>query len=124
LLARRAPHAPSLLVEIFLWEGDSDAALAEARAHGCTETLWFALAKAREQDHPAEAADIYRARLDGIVARKDNRAYDEATALVGKIRRLMRRAGQDQDFTAWLDTVRTRHKAKRNFMQRLARYIT
>ncbi len=109
----------SLLVEIFLWEGDSDAALVEAKAVGCTESLWFALARAREQDHPQDAVAIYQARLDNIVNQANNRAYDEAAALVRKIRDLMRRTKQEQEFTAWLDAVRARHKAKRNFMQRL-----
>lgn len=118
------PDVPSLLVEIFLWEGEADAALAEARAHGCTESLWFELAGTREKDHPADAAEIYRARLDAIVARKDNRAYDEAAALVTKIRSLMQRTGQEQDFAAWLAAVRLKHKAKRNFMQRLDKAVT
>ena len=117
------PHGHSLLVEIFLWEKDSDAALAEAKAGGSTESLWFALAKARETDHPADAADIYRARLDGIVEQKHNRAYDEAAALVGKIRDLMRRTQQEQEFAVWLDAVRAKHKAKRNFMQRLDKAV-
>jgi uncharacterized Zn finger protein len=109
----------SLLVEIFLWEGDSDAALAEAKSSGCTESLWFELAEAREKDHPADATEIYRNRLDGIVEQKNNRAYDEAAALVAKVRDLMRRTRQEKEFAAWLETVRTKHKAKRNFMQRL-----
>ncbi len=113
------PGRHSLLVEIFLWEDDSDAALAEAKSGGCTQDLWFALARAREKDHPADAAEIYRNRLDGIVERKNNRAYDEAAALVQKIRDLMERTKQEKEFVAWVDAVRAKHKAKRNFMQRL-----
>ncbi|MBI2311049.1 MAG: SWIM zinc finger family protein [Betaproteobacteria bacterium] len=111
----------SLFVEIFLWEGDSDAALAEAKAGGCTEDLWFKLAKAREKQHPQDAIEIYRARVEPIVNQKDNRAYDEATELIGKIGALMKRVGQQREFTAWLDAMRVKHKAKRNFMQRLDR---
>lgn len=128
--SRREPHrwpwtpgGRSVLVEIFLWEKDSDAALAEAKAGGCTGSLWFELAKAREKDHPADAAEIYRARLDGIVEQKNNRAYDEAAALVKKIGGLMRCTKQEQEFAAWLDAVRAKHKAKRNFMQRLERVV-
>lgn len=111
----------SLLVEIFLWEGDSDAALAQAQAKtgGCGESLWFAIAEARETKHPEDAAAIYQARLDNIVNRKNNNAYDEGAALVAKVRDLMQRTKQEKEFAAWLDTVRVRHKAKRNFMQRL-----
>lgn len=113
------PGGHSLLVEIFLWEGDSDAALAEAKTGNCTESLWFALARAREQDHPLDAAAIYRNRLEGIVGRKNNDAYDEAAVLVGKMRDLTQRAQQESEFTEWLENVRVKHKAKRNFIQRL-----
>lgn len=113
------PGARSLLVEIFLWEGDSDTALAEAKSSGCTENLWFKLAEAREKDHPLQAAEIYRDRIDAIVNKKSNDAYNEATTLVTKIRVLMNRAKKDKEFAEWLDGVRIRHKTKRNFIQRL-----
>ena len=109
----------TLLVEIFLHEGDSDAALAEAKAGGCTREAWMKLAQAREKDHPADAADIYRKRIDEVIDRKKNRTYDEAAELAGKIKALMQRAGQKEEFSAWLDALREKHKAKRNFMQRI-----
>lgn len=113
----------SLLVEIFLWEGDSDAALAEAKAGGCTVDLWFKLAQAQERQHPEDAIEIYQARVEPIVERKNNDAYDEATELIGKIGALMKRVGQQREFAAWLDAMRVKHKAKRNFMQRLDRVV-
>lgn len=110
----------SLLVEILLQEGDSGAALAEARAGGCTEGLWMKLAAAREAAHPADAIEIYQARLDPVVARANNQAYDEAAELVATIKTLMERTGKKRQFGDWLADVKARHKAKRNFMQRLA----
>lgn len=109
----------TLLVEIFLHEGDSDAALAEAKSGGCTGSAWTQLAQAREKDHPQDAAAIYRNSIDGIVNQTNNRAYDEAAELAGKINALMQRAGQKEEFTAWLEALRLKHKAKRNFMQRI-----
>lgn len=117
--ARWAGAGHTLLVEIFLHEGDSDAALAEAKAGGCALEAWMHLARAREHDHPQDAADIYRKSIDGIVDRKNNQAYDEATALTGKIKELMKRAGQEEEFTTWLEALRMKHRAKRNFMQRI-----
>jgi uncharacterized Zn finger protein len=111
----------TLLVEIFLHEGDSDAALAEAKAGGCTRAAWIQLARAREKDHPHDAAAIYRDSIDGIVSQANNRAYDEAAALAGKIKALMQRAGQTEEFVAWLEALRERHKAKRNLMKRIER---
>ena len=109
----------TLLVEIFLHEGDSDAALAEAKAGGCTGRAWSQLAQARENDYPQDAAAIYRNSIDGIIDHKHNRAYDEAAELAGKIKTLMQRAGQKEEFAAWLEALRVKHKAKRNFMQRI-----
>lgn len=114
-----SPGGRSLLVEIFLWEGDSDSALAEARAGGCTEALWFDLAEARERNHPREAIAIYQARIDDIVDRRNNEAYDQAAELVAKIRGLMYRVRQRKAFDEWLEAVRGRHRAKRNFMKRI-----
>lgn len=49
----------------------------------------------------------------------NNRAYDQAAALVAKVRDLMRRMKREKEFAVWLEAVRGKHKAKRNFMQRL-----
>jgi uncharacterized Zn finger protein len=111
----------SLLVEIFLDEGDTDTALAEAKAGGCRTDLWMKLAKARAATHPQDAVDIYQAHVDPIVGRANNSAYDEAAELVGTIKKLMQRMGKAREFTTWLGELRTRHKAKRNLMQRLER---
>ncbi len=111
----------TLLAEIFLHEGDSDAALAEARSGGCSRSVWMQLARAREKDHPGDAAVIYRESIDDVVNVKNNRAYDEAAELAGRIKALMERAGQMEEFRGWLEALRAEHKAKRNFMQRIER---
>lgn len=117
------PDGHSLLVEIFLWEGDSDAALARAKAGGCGESLWFAIAEAREAKHPEDAVAIYQARLDTIVKQANNHAYDQAAALIARIRDLTRRTHQAKEFAAWIETVRLKYKARRNFMQRLDKIV-
>lgn len=117
--ARWAGAGHTLLVEMFLHEANSDTALAEAKAGGCTGEAWMHLAKARERDHPRDAADIYRKFIDGIVDRRSNQAYVEAGALVGQIKELMQRAGREGEFTTWLEALRMKHKAKRNFMRRI-----
>ena len=117
----RTAGGKTLLVEIFLHEGDSDAALAEAKSGGCSRNVWMQLARAREKDHPLDAATIYRDSIDAIVERKHNQAYDEAAELVQTIRALMARAGEADEFATWLEALRAKHKAKRNFMQRIER---
>ncbi|WP_347257907.1 DUF6880 family protein [Methylocaldum sp.] len=114
----------SLLVEIFLWEGDPDTALAEAKAGGCAEDLWLRLAEALEKDRPEESIAIYQARVEPVVERKNNQAYDQAAALIEKIGGLMKRTGKKREFAAWTEALRTKHKAKRNFMARLIKLRT
>lgn len=109
----------TLLVEILLHEGDSGAALAEAKSGGCSRGAWMDLARAREKDHPLDAAAIYRDSIEAIVDRKNDRAYDEAVALAGKIKALMVRAEKKVEFASWLEALRVKHKAKRNFMKRV-----
>ena len=111
----------SLLIEIFLWEKGPDAAWREAKEGGCSERLWMKLAAGREKDHPVDAIEVYRKWIDPIVNRKDNRAYEEAAALIRKIQALMNRLKRDAEFTDYLLGVRVTHKQKRNFMKLLDR---
>ncbi len=66
--------------------------------------------------YPRDAAAIYRESIEGIIDRKNNQAFDEAAGMVRKIKALMTRDGQPAEFAAWLETMRAKHKAKRNFM--------
>jgi hypothetical protein len=66
---------PDGLLEIFLWEGNRAAALAEARDGGCALALWFKLAQAREKFRDECAAwlgDVharYGARFGKVAAK-------------------------------------------------------
>lgn len=114
----------SLRVEILLWENDIEAALREANAHGCTDRTWRQLAKACEKSHPAEAAEIYRSMIDGIVNRRSNDAYAEAAELVAKIGSLMKAQGEERKFGGWKSELMARHRQKRNFMKALDALIS
>lgn len=115
----RTAGGHSLLVEIFLDEGDSGAALTEAKAGGCTAELWMKLAKALAPKRPLDAIEIYQARIDPIVNLKHNQAYDDAAKLVATVEALMERTGKAKEFGDWLAELKAKHRAKRNFMQRL-----
>ncbi len=118
---RYMPTNHSTLVEIFLWEKDGNAAWREARAGGCSDRLWMQLARLREKDHPADALEVYKARVDPIVQRTNNEAYREAVRLIRKTRQLSKRLGQTKEFKAYLEAIRATHKRKRNFMKLLDR---
>ena len=116
----RRPMDNSVLVEIFLWERDAEAAWQEAQAGGCSDSLWMRLAGLREKEHPADALAIYQRQIDPIVNRKKNDAYRDAAKLIGKISKLMGRLDREAEFPQYLDSVRKAHKPKRNFMAMLS----
>lgn len=109
----------SPLVEIFLWEKDVDAAWAEATAGGCSEPLWMTLAAKREKKHPGDALAVYRKRVEPTIARTNNEAYKEAMKLLRKVRELMLRVGQGEEFEGYVRSLRTAHRPKRNLIKLL-----
>ena len=117
--AWRRPADHSVLVEIFLWERDVEAAWREAQAGGCSDALWMKLAGLREKDHPADAVEIYQRQIDPIVNIKKNDAYREAAKLIRKIKKLMARLGREDEFPPYLESVHKTHKPKRIFMAML-----
>ncbi|HTN72254.1 MAG TPA: SWIM zinc finger family protein [Methylomirabilota bacterium] len=116
---RKADH--SELVRIFLWEKDVEGAWHEAQEGGCSNDLWLELAAKREKEHPQDALPIYQRQIEPTLDRKNNDAYREAIGLLRKVRELMVRLEQKDEFTNYLDKVRAAHKPKRNFMKLLDR---
>jgi len=111
----------SLLVEIFIWEKDIEAAWQEAQTGGCSNHLWMKLAKLREKKHPTDAVEVYRTQVEPIVQRTNNQAYIEAIRLIKKVGGLMKQLGQDKEFAEYISSLRIKYGAKRNFIKLLNR---
>jgi len=111
----------SMLVEIFLWEKDIEAAWHEAQTGGCSGHLWMELAQLREKEHPADAVAVYRAQVESTVERTNNQAYREAIHLIKRIRQLARSLGNEKEFAEYVSSLKARFKAKRNFIKLLDR---
>jgi uncharacterized Zn finger protein len=110
-----------LLVRIFLWEGDVEAAWREATVGGCSRDLWLELAERREAEHAEDALPIYQSQIEPMLAQKNNEAYEEAVALLQKIRDLTVRLRKEEEFAGYLESIRAAHRPKRNFMKLLDR---
>lgn len=116
---RRVDH--SVLVTVFLWENDVEAAWCEARVGGCSEALWLQLAAKREKSHPQDALPIYQRQIEPTLAQAGNEAYRQAIGHLRKVRELMGRLEDRAGFTACLGEIRAKHKRKRNFITLLDR---
>ena len=109
----------SPLVEIFLWEKNTEAAWQEAKAGICHERLWLQLANARATEHPEDALAVYRRQVAHLVQQTNNHSYEEAIALVNKIKPLLTRCRGASSVGDYLAELRVAFKAKRNFMKLL-----
>ena len=119
--AGRAGRGHSLLVEIFLWEKDVEAAWAEAQKGGCSNALWLQLAKEREKDHPEDAVAIYRRQVEPLLQQKNNQSYHEAVAFLGKVHALMTGMGKEAEFRQDLLALKMEWKRLRNFIKYVER---
>ena len=116
----RAPSRDnSLLVEIFLHEGDPEAAWREAEAGGCSPGLWLRLAERRQATHPEDAIRIYKAHITALLGDTGERVYKEAVGFIAKIEALLVRSGQAAKFRPFLEEIRATHRRKRNLMKML-----
>ncbi len=116
-LYNRLDH--SLLVQVLLEEDDVDSAWSEAKAGGCSEALWMQLALRREKTNPEDSLSVYQQKIEPVINRKTNDAYQEAMKLLGKIRDIMVRLGREHEFEAYLQALNSEHNRKRNFMKLL-----
>ncbi len=115
----RAEDDHSLLVEVFLYEGEVETAWREAQAGGCSSDLWLRLAAKREKDHPEDAVPIYMRQAESAIVGARNSRYDESVSLLVKAAALMKRMGRSEEFVRQLEALRLKYKIKRNFIKLL-----
>jgi uncharacterized Zn finger protein len=108
-----------LLVEIFLWEKNAEAAWQEAQSGICHEKLWIKLAELRAKDNPQDAITVYRRQIARLVQQTNNHSYGEAIELIKRIKPLMIRVSGASSVGDYLAELRVIFKAKRNFMKML-----
>jgi hypothetical protein len=106
-----------LLIRVLMAESMFAEAWEAVRLHGASGGLKEMLAQASETTHPREALAVYAARIDQLVAAGGNPNYEEACNLVTRMGALR---GADEQTAHVLD-LKTRFKAKRNFMKMLGK---
>ena len=109
----------SLLVEIFLHEGNTEEAWTEAQAGGCGDNLWLRLAELREKQHPEDAKAIYLRLGEQAILRASGN-YDEGVALLERAAAAAHATEKSEEFEVELDQLLKKHKAKRNLQKRVA----
>jgi uncharacterized Zn finger protein len=113
------PEDHSVLVEIFLHEGDIEAAWREANAGGCAQHLWLRLATRWEKSHPSDAIKVYREEVARLLRYASDSVYAEAVRHLEKMHALHARLDDDDAFRAYVSEIRTVQRRKRNLMKLL-----
>lgn len=104
------------LAGILLYEGRPDEAWQVARDYGCDDDMWLKLARAREDDHPLDAVEVYEREIERQIDTKTSQGYRAAVDLMARVRRLDERAGRPERFFGFIARVRAEHGRKRNLM--------
>lgn len=107
------------LVGILLWEGQVDEAWTRARERGATEAQWLELARRREQDHPEEALDVYRARVEHLLSSSDPSGYRESVRWLRRLESLYGELGREPEFAGLLAQIRLLHRRRPRLIRAL-----
>jgi uncharacterized Zn finger protein len=109
-----------LLIRVAMMEGLPADAWVVVNEHGCHESLLEQLAEASEQSHPAEALKVYLDRVERMLRVGGQGNYELAARILKRMRGIREGLGETAQHTAYLDELRSRHKARRNFIKLLA----
>ncbi|HEU5308202.1 MAG TPA: SWIM zinc finger family protein [Acidimicrobiia bacterium] len=115
------PRASEVQVAMLLHDGDVEAAWLAATVHGCSPSLWLALARARETEHPLDVIPVYVTEIEREIDTKKKAGYQRAVKTLAHVERLADAGHAPDRFTSVLANVRTRHRQKRSLMELLDR---
>ncbi len=119
IIAARGPTArearSDLLIEILMAEGQYEDAWVVLREREAGEKLTLRLAEKSEKTRQTEVIAVYRQHVESLVRMGGNRSYDEAAKYIARLANLQTVAAH----AAYLDDLRTRYKARRNFIKLL-----
>jgi uncharacterized Zn finger protein len=113
-------HLTGTIIEVLLFEGDSDGAWRVASERGCDQRLWMQLARAREQAHPDDTIPIYEREVESLIDTKRDAGYRDAVKVMVHIKSLLTDLERPEAFEGFVERVRTTHARKTNLMRRLA----
>jgi uncharacterized Zn finger protein len=117
---------PSILVQVYLDEGEIDAALAALPTlatayaiHYYDNALHLQVARAAEETRPQAAIEIYTQFAERLIAQQGRDNYKQAARLLTSVRDLDRRIGQEDAWKRYLDDLRGRNRRLRALKEEL-----
>jgi uncharacterized Zn finger protein len=110
-----------LLLDLDLTEGRISDAIRRVHEQPGLRHRLQDVARAAETPSPRDAIDLLQLAVDEFVQQRHRGAYRAACEPLAKLRALYRRLGDDSGWTAYMLTLRERHRALRAFREELDR---
>lgn len=110
--------AGAVLVQLYLSDGDIDAAWQTADRYGAG-WAWRELAVRGAETRPVDAADLYRAQLEHELLNADTRRYPGIAETLSTMRGLYERGGRSDDFASLVAAIRREYGRRPSLMKAL-----
>ncbi|SRX80122.1 SWIM zinc finger family protein [Mycolicibacterium parafortuitum] len=117
-LAADRPDGGAVLVQLFLSEGELDAAWDAADRYG-PGWAWKELADRGAEARPVAAADLYRPQLEEDLRHANTRLYPGIAATLATMAELYERGGRSDDFAALIAQIRQDYGRRPSLMKAL-----
>lgn len=120
------PPYPSLLVEIYLLEGEIDRALDAVNGslgsigYLAVYDLKLKVAAVAEETRPRAALEIYRQRAEALIDRRGRENYRAACELLTRVRDLYQRLGEHETWSHYIAELRERNRTLRALKEEMA----
>ncbi|MEU2225279.1 DUF6880 family protein [Streptomyces sp. NPDC018347] len=105
------------LIDALLDDEDTAAAWHAATEFGAHDDQWLTLADRSRTTRPAEALTVYRRLIEPLTHQTGNDVYERLTSLLLSMRECHRHLNTPADFTAYVISLRTTQRRKRNLMR-------
>ena len=109
------------LIDIYLDEGDFDAAERVAKQTFYSGNLRLKIAQAAEKVDSRRAIALYRELVTGQIAVKNRSAYIQAVEYLQRVKKLYHKLGEDSAWDEYLAKLRNSYPALRAFQEELGR---
>lgn len=125
-------HQTTLLVEIYLYEGEIDHALEAVQSlarprqaydyysYSFGNHLLLQVAHAAKETRPRAALEIFQREAEGLIAAQGRERYRTACSYLTEVRALYHRLGEDAAWTQYITGLREQNRRLRALMDELA----
>lgn len=114
--------AANSLIDIYLWEDNTEAAWETAQTHGTDIEHWKRLGKQREATHPDEVLALYKKLFDKQIDSSNGLSLD-VLWMLEQIIRLYKTLDRKTDLDAFVADLGVRHGRKRKFITEVNRLV-